>query len=1272
MPQLRLNPAVAQSLLGYINFSDGRPTPNWQRMLDDTFAELGEQILGELEAALEQLHTGGSSAFRDIGVAQSVLKATRETLAAYERFHADLLAHLNHAERYSGFFLARVMEAILQLRAAEADYSPAAVVDRLNDFVGHRPVAVLESRPRGEAYAHEKHRPVPLYLREAGVSRCRYAEVLAAALDILQQAGEAMWTEAGFGFEQLEEIALDQRAYDHGHPVNRRPNYVFGEWDPHQIDAKGRYSRYVIRKVALDALMERVENQREIPPEQRLLEGAAVLAGTILMGTGVSGWGPGAYDSGVSLATLLPRIARYRDRFYEQLLEKLKGTHASRLQAERETTRQPFGGARQHLNAYLARHRAAQLQQRHLSLLFAEMGYPNASRIEADKIRAVSVRMLSALLGQLAAGQVDCDQGQYARAAQRLPEAEQLLHRGIECGAFVDPWNLLGFQGLFPLSAAREDAIRDPRVEELLAAVEGLFALHARVMSDATAAGDVALAQRIRADMERLAQWWDRFAGYEVGDIRRVHGGEATRSAANVADALGAWRQRGETTNDLSFWRERIDQFTSPKAFALVVEALLARGDLRAALGLLASWLASGIDLDDGTHGFYELALRWVQAASRTDNAAESLPRFFAVLEANAEDWWEVPSLSRSSSGEPTEEDEDDSPFGAAYEGMTYRDSTRNEDGAVADGTPSDHFDLEEQAEPLQKRLKFLATMGRAWQIAARALGEASPEEWQTTLRTHRERLILLMDDVHAHALPEPSGDYDSLVEYDRRRVLKEQLIYALIATTLETTLAVATLHGVRGDGGSTTPAPAWQRHALRLERALFAGDLDTARTELAQFLATFRGEMLLFTPLAEGDPHSDPREILRVRVNQAVLRSLLTNLPRLGLLRETYDLLRTARAMEQSQPTQGRRGVTEFNHFFQIGYQAVMETVVRSARNWPPEQATDAVIVELLQRLTGPFVALWIEHSRTLQLSVLESILQETEWRAVAGFIQRYGRDLFHARFLTLGNLRGILHRGCNAYLQYLQENPDPIRPHRLIQDLDSGAVRREDAARRLETVLQAVVENYEEFKDYNTTTTQSDYGENLHVLLDFLRLKTQYDRHAWQFRPLMLAHEVLARHGQATTSLQWEQTLTQFTRDLARQHLESLARLERQHGIRLGTVADRIAERFIKPLALDRLCALIEPCLQEARDIQDEAARPAFGRLLAELRHYASSPSGVGLDVPGWLRRLENELAKVQLIRRMRTHQAESHQRIPPREVSFEEVERQLQEWERPALPG
>ena len=74
----------------------------------------------------------------------------------------------------------------------------------------------------------------------------------------------------------LDELAVDVRAYDHGHPVNRRPNYVFGEWDPHHIDNKGRYSRYVIRKLTLDAIRRAFPCQRLRVADRGLREGMLV------------------------------------------------------------------------------------------------------------------------------------------------------------------------------------------------------------------------------------------------------------------------------------------------------------------------------------------------------------------------------------------------------------------------------------------------------------------------------------------------------------------------------------------------------------------------------------------------------------------------------------------------------------------------------------------------------------------------------------------------------------------------------------------------------------------------------------------------------------------------------------------------------------------------------------------------------------------------------------------------------------------------------------
>ena len=67
---------------------------------------------------------------------------------------------------------------------------------------------------------------------------------------------------------------------------------------------------------------------------------------------------------------------------------------------------------------------------------------------------------------------------------------------------------------------------------------------------------------------------------------------------------------------------------------------------------------------------------------------------------------------------------------------------------------------------------------------------------WLTAARENRGRLLALLDAVHAHPVPEPAGAFDSLVEFDRRRLLKEQLSHTAIGTCLETELAVGALEG--------------------------------------------------------------------------------------------------------------------------------------------------------------------------------------------------------------------------------------------------------------------------------------------------------------------------------------------------------------------------------------------------------------------------------------------------------------------------------------------
>ena len=193
-----------------------------------------------------------------------------------------------------------------------------------------------------------------------------------------------------------------------------------------------------------------------------------------------------------------------------------------------------------------------------------------------------------------------------------------------------------------------------------------------------------------------------------------------------------------------------------------------------------------------------------------------------------------------------------------------------------------------------------------------------------------------------------------------------------------------------------------WGPLALRLELGLQDEDPAAVRAVLPAFLRLFREEPLLFTPLSEG---GQPRQVLRVRLAQSIVRALVSMLPRLGLLRETYQVLKTARAMELAHPPQGQ-GVTEFNGLFQVAFQGVVECVAVSSTGWGPEQGSDVALVDLLDSLTTPFLDLWIDHSRTLQLSTLEQVRTERDWDGLGDFIRRYGRDLFDARFLTLGNL--------------------------------------------------------------------------------------------------------------------------------------------------------------------------------------------------------------------------------------------------------------------------
>ncbi|MFO0807457.1 MAG: hypothetical protein U0746_02430 [Gemmataceae bacterium] len=1223
-------PVAWQGLLGYLNFSDGRPDPRFQGQFHAACRQAQSanvSVVDLLDGQLTELQNSGSSAFRDVGQARAVIAALRDLPAAYRSHHRDLLELVDDQTLFAPLFLARACEAILAARAQGDGDLVADAIQRLNDFVGYRPIPTLETRREGEIYDRERFRPTPLYLRGVGVSAGPYQSLILRALEVLRSTDPDLLEEAQFDPAVLDELALDPRAYDHNHPANRRPNHIFGEWDPHVIDNQGRYRRFVIRRNTIEALRRRVAVEPD-PNGARIAEAGGVLAGTVLMAAALCGRGPTAYSTNSTLSTLVPAIARLRDRYYESLLKQTTGPAGDQLRRESEAARQPFGAARQQLNQMMAHDRALQLQEQHLASVFAELGYPAESKRRALAIATASVRIESAIRSRVTAAAIAADRGDPDRSFEDLREAVDLMHRGIRCGALADPWSILGFQGLYPLFLSREDSIHDPRVEELLELVGDVFDGYARALSEAASLGNAALRRELAAAVNELAEWWDRFATYEVGDLPRVHGAEAAAAAEHVATALSQLRQLDSGTPDLAFWRQHLDGFRTPAAFARVVTVLLDRGDLTASQGLLMAWLgqASEVPLEAGDDSFHTLIRRWMtetlRSASLPENRAK-LARFFEALEANAEGLWHVPELSSDFPAPDDANDDDDDVYGAAYEGVTFKDSADDgTEGALAgDGPASDGFLLEGQDDLLRSRLQFLATLATLWRAAAPSFRDAPTVlgDWLVAVRQREAGLSDFMDRLHAVNVPQPHPGFEGAVEYDRRRGIKEQLIEEAIGAGLAFGQARRTLAGLVGGGGAVAE---WEPAAVEVERGIESADPVAVRSALGGLLSRLHSQPLLYVPLTAG---GHPKHILRTRSAQALLTFLLERLPRLGLLCEAFDVMQMARRMEQTSPPEGKK-VTEFDRLFPVGLQASIEAVIDLADS--TGKPADRDMQEVLRRLVAPYLAAWVEHSGTLRLSVMENVASETEWERVTAFVRTYGRMLFTPSFLHLANVRAVLHRGVEEWLDELPQQDDA--PEAFLEALD-GELPRAQAVRHLEFVLTAVGENYDEYRDYNTTTTQSDYGENLSVLLDFLRVKAAYERDLWRLRPLFVVHETLCRRGRPNDAAAWQEGIAAETRGMADKHLAELARVELRHAVKLRTARDRVGERFVASLAADRLSALVEPAWDAARAGSDES-NPAFAKLLAEVEAFAATPAGVGLDVPPWLRRLEREVHRLQ----------------------------------------
>ncbi|MGD9635938.1 MAG: hypothetical protein AB7U97_21840, partial [Pirellulales bacterium] len=750
-----------------------------------------------------------------------------------------------------------------------------------------------------------------------------------------------------------------------------------------------------------------------------------------------------------------------------------------------------------------------------------------------------------------------------------------------------------------------------------------------------------------------------------------------------------------------------VDQFDSPKAFQLVVEALLDHGDQVASMALMMQWLSQveRTPLEDGDASFHPLAQRWLRTVERTEVTTGSdqwplVARMFSFLEANAESYWNVPEFELRSNangatngngagnagdvefrraGDEEDSDRGDDPdelFSAAYEDMIYRDSTDDgvEGSIFEDRTSgSSDFELEEEAQRLGRRLAFLTTLAKLWKEAAIAWDAIRVEHdrrevfdlWQQHASDSYAKLLSLIEAVHGFAIRTPSGTHESNVEYDRRRMVKDTLVEQIMSTAVEMADAGRLLAAAAGRniGRPHGEDEADDHTSINVLRSVLAGDGGAVRKHWPNFIDWLKQQELLYVPLAKG---GKPRRIVRARALGQLIQDLLEWLPRLGLVRETCQLLDVAQTMEADHPV-GPGAVTEYDRLFTVGYQAIVRCLVSSADDWDDDRefissdvgevrASDNMLVDALQDLTEAQLRRWLTHSRTLRLSVAERLTDPADWKKFVAFVERYGADLFTQMFLNISNLRAILHQRTSVWLSSLEENED-AQDLRLVRELGQQ-ISREDAARWLSIAIEAVVENYREYRDYNTTTTHSDHGEMLYSLVDFLRLRAEYDRVAWNLKPVVMAHEILVRQNRPAAAEMWQQALSERTAEAADVNLARFEKLCDEYGIRLASIAERLNERFTRPLAIDRVRALIKP----AMDAAGSGDPAAFAALEQEIESLSREPAGAGLDVPDWLSALEDEVSMVRCAKRHHEASDDAPRQLPQARLSWEELQRQL----------
>ena len=277
---------------------------------------------------------------------------------------------------------------------------------------------------------------------------------------------------------------------------------------------------------------------------------------------------------------------------------------------------------------------------------------------------------------------------------------------------------------------------------------------------------------------------------------------------------------------------------------------------------------------------------------------------------------------------------------------------------------------------------------------------------------SRHDKLLELVEAVHRFPIPQPGGSHESMVEFDRQRMIKDSLLEQIIATCVETAERRPAAPGRVGPRRWRSRRRQTRRRRRRLGRRAARPCWPATPPPSPDIGPSSSSgspqQELLYVPLAKG---GKPRRIVRARTPGPIARRPARLAAAAGpRFAKRANCSMSPKTMEAEHPV-GPGAVTEYDRLFTSGYQAIVRCLVASADDWDDEREprqslrksnvrpSDTMLVEALQDLTESQLNRWLTHSRTLRLSVVERLSDRSRMASVRRVRRALRRRPVHAK---------------------------------------------------------------------------------------------------------------------------------------------------------------------------------------------------------------------------------------------------------------------------------